>query len=212
MAARRSLVRVSLAALVVAAAAGGLVQAQQSFPLEPVPPPPGVTPAPAPVRPAPPIPALPDPSALPEESEAPVTPAAPPEPEEEEEKAPPPPPPEPLKRTRHNVAILQALDKVTAETMRFEAPVGRSVRYKTLVFTVRACESSAPDEPAPEQTAYVVIDSQPRAAPGRERPPSRQIFRGWMFASSPGLNPVQHPVYDAWLIACKTAPPSPANR
>jgi hypothetical protein len=112
---------------------------------------------------------------------------------------------EPLKRVRAGSAIIQALDKVTAETLRFQAPVGQSVRYKSLVFTVRACESAAPDELVPESAAYVQVESQPKPQPGRPSPPTRQVFKGWMFASSPALNPVQHPVYDAWLIACKAS-------
>jgi hypothetical protein len=120
-------------------------------------------------------------------------------------------PAEPLKRARSSVAILQALDKVTTETMRFEAPVGQPIRYKTLVFTVRACETTAPDEDAPDSVAYVTVDTQPKALPGRVAPPGRQIYKGWMYANSPGLNPLEHPVYDAWLIACKTsAPVAPA--
>lgn len=121
-------------------------------------------------------------------------------------------PAEPLKRARASAAILQALDKVTAETIRFEAPIGQPVRYKGLVFTVRACETAAPDELAPQSTAYIVIDSEPRQQPGRRKRPSRQIFRGWMYSTSPSINPLEHPVYDAWLIACSTAAPSPANR
>ena len=112
---------------------------------------------------------------------------------------------EPVKRVRAGSAIIQALDKVTAETMRFQAPVGQSVRYKSLVFTVRACESAAPDELVPESAAYVQVESQPKPQPGRPSPPTRQVFKGWMFASSPALNPLQHPVYDAWLIACKAS-------
>ena len=122
----------------------------------------------------------------------------------------PAPPAAPLPRARSSVAILQALDKVTAETIRFEVPVGQPVRYKTLVFTVRACETTAPDEGVQDFSAYVLIDSQPAPSPGKEIPSARQVFRGWMYASSPGLNPLQHPVYDAWLIACKaTAPVTP---
>ncbi len=112
---------------------------------------------------------------------------------------------EPVKRVRSGVVVVQALDKVTAETMRFEVPVGQSVRYKSLIFTARACESAAPDEDQPESAAYLLIESQPKPQPGRPAPPSRQVFKGWMYASSPGLNPLQHPVYDAWLIACKAA-------
>jgi hypothetical protein len=111
-------------------------------------------------------------------------------------------PPAPTeKRARHGSAIIQALDKITAETMRFEAKVGRPVRYKGLVFTVRSCETSAGDEPMPDSMAYLEVRSEPKAQ--TEEQPSKQVFRGWMFASSPGLNGLQHPVYDAWLIACK---------
>lgn len=116
-------------------------------------------------------------------------------------------PPEPAKRQRYAVAIMQALDKVTTETMRFEVPVGQPIRYKTLIFTVRACETAASDEVAPETAAYVIVDTQPKAQAGRPAPAGRQIYKGWMYASSPGLNPLQHPVYDAWLIACKQSIP-----
>jgi hypothetical protein len=111
-------------------------------------------------------------------------------------------------RPRHQVAIVQALDKVTAETMRFEAEVGKPVRYKTLVFTLRACETEAIDEPVRESAAHMTITSQPKAPPGRVRPDAAQVFRGWMFASSAGLNPFEHPIYDAWLVSCKL-PPEP---
>lgn len=105
------------------------------------------------------------------------------------------------KRARHGSAIIQALDKITAETMRFEAKVGRPVRYKGLVFTVRSCETTAGDEAMPDSVAYLDIRSEPKAQ--TEEQPSKQVFRGWMFASSPGVNGLEHPVYDAWLIACK---------
>ena len=76
-----------------------------------------------------------------------------------------------VRRARYNVAVLQALDKVTAETLRFEAAVGRPVRWKGLVFTVRACERSAPNEPIEDSIVYLTIDSQPRPQPGRPSPP-----------------------------------------
>jgi hypothetical protein len=129
-------------------------------------------------------------SSGPEASSAPITPA------------------EPDKRPRFAVAVIQALDKVTAETIRFEAPINQPIRYKTLIFVVHACETTAPDEPRPDAAANMEIDSQPLPIPGRSPPPARRVFRGWMFADSPGLNLFQHPVYDAWLVACKTALPS----
>jgi hypothetical protein len=97
---------------------------------------------------------------------------------------------------------------VTAETVRFEAPVNQPVRYKTMIFTVRACETTAADEADSDAIAHVEIDNQPKGPEGAPQPPARQVFRGWMYASSPGLNLLQHPIYDAWLIACKTATPA----
>jgi hypothetical protein len=108
---------------------------------------------------------------------------------------------------RSPTAVLRVLDKVTAETMRFEAPVGRRVRYKTLIFTVKVCETRGLTDPLPRPSAYVVIDSQPPAPPGMTASPAKEIYRGWMFAASPGLHPFEHPVYDAWLEACTTAAP-----
>ncbi len=116
-------------------------------------------------------------------------------------------PPEPPVPVRSPVAILQALDKVTAETIRFAAPVGHKIRYKNLVFSVRACETRDLDAPQPRAAAYLIIDSAPRGAPGREPPPAKKVYEGWMFAASPGLHPLEHPVYDAWLIACSAAAP-----
>jgi hypothetical protein len=116
-------------------------------------------------------------------------------------------PVQPPKRVRRNAAVLQALDKVTAETLRFEADVNQPVRYKDLVFTVHACEDSASDEAQPAAYAHIEIDSQPKPPPGQPAPPARQLFKGWMISNAPGVHPFEHPVYDAWLIACKTATP-----
>jgi len=118
--------------------------------------------------------------------------------------APPPAGPKPV---RSPAAVLQALDKVTAETMRFAAPVGKPVRYKNLVFVVKACESTGLGGPSPNASAYVMVDSAPLASEGVAPPPPKQVFKGWMFANSPGLNPLQSPIYDAWLIACMASPP-----
>ncbi|MDP1631994.1 MAG: DUF2155 domain-containing protein [Caulobacter sp.] len=197
----------SLLALLVLAGTAGLVQAQQATP--PVvanSPPPVESPPASPVREEPPPAPITLPPPAPIVAETPVVAPASPKPTVVEKPA------EPIRRTRSGAAIIQALDKVTAETLRFEAPIGQPVRYKSLVFTVKACESSAPDETAPEAAAYLVIDSQPKSLTGRAPPPPRQVFRGWMFAASPGLNPLQHPVYDAWVIACRASAPEPSKR
>ena len=193
-------------------AAAGFVAAQTApvAPTAPIPGPAPVAPSPLPAanqpQPAeeapPAIVPVPAPVATPPVQASEVAPAAPPKAQVVEKPA-----ESTIKRARYDVAIIQALDKVTAETVRFEAAVGQPVRYKTLVFTVKACEQAAADEPQEDAIAYVTVDSQPKAAPGKPTPPPRQAFKGWMYASSPGLNPLQHPVYDAWLITCRAAAP-----
>ncbi|RAK56357.1 DUF2155 domain-containing protein [Phenylobacterium soli] len=155
----------------------------------------------------------PQPAVVPPITDKDVAPA----PEVEQKAAAPKAPAGPQRRPRYDVAVLQVLDKVTAETLRFEAAVGKPVRYKTLIFTVKACEHTAADEPVEDSIAYLEILSQPRAEPGRPVLPAKQAFKGWMYASSPSLDPLEHPVYDAWLITCRTAapvasaPPAPAR-
>jgi hypothetical protein len=94
------------------------------------------------------------------------------------------------------VAVLQGLDKVTARVSRFEAPVGEPVRFGTLQIVVRVCNKRPPEEP-PESAAFLEISE---LRPGE---PSIERFSGWMFASSPGLNGLEHPVYDVWVLDCR---------
>lgn len=109
----------------------------------------------------------------------------------------------PGRRQRRRVAIVEAVDKITAQRMRFEVEVGgRPVRFqRTLIFTARACEISAPDEQVEDAIAYLDVAIQPRGVLQAAEP--RQIFRGWMFASSPAVSGIQHPIYDAWVVGCR---------
>jgi hypothetical protein len=109
---------------------------------------------------------------------------------------------------RSPMAVLQVLDKVTAETLRFEAPVGKRVRYKTLVVEVRACETRSYDDPEPRASAYLIINTRTAPIQASQAPADREVFRGWSFAFSPALHAVEHPTYDLWLVACGAAPPS----
>lgn len=103
--------------------------------------------------------------------------------------------------------MIRVLDKVTAETMRFAAPVGHKVRYKGLVFEVKACETRDGDSPAPRPSAYLIIDSDVGDGAGGHYE-SKEIFKGWMFGQAPAVHGLQHPVYDAWLDSCIAAGPS----
>jgi len=100
-----------------------------------------------------------------------------------------------------DMVVMQGLDKVTARVSTFEAPLGVPVRFGALTITLRGCNRTPPEEP-PESAAFLEI-FESRAG---EEPVS--LFRGWMFASSPALSALEHPVYDVWVLECKrTAPP-----
>jgi hypothetical protein len=94
------------------------------------------------------------------------------------------------------IAVLQGLDKVTARVSSFEAPVGEVVRFGTLEIVTRTCRKRPPEE-TPESAAFLEItDNRPGETP-------RPIFSGWMFASSPALSALEHPVYDVWVVDCR---------
>lgn len=94
------------------------------------------------------------------------------------------------------VAELQALDKVTARVSTLRVPVNQPASFGTLTVTVRACQARPPDE-VPDAAAWLEIaDSRPPAN-------GAAVFRGWMFANAPGVNMLQHPVYDIRVIECR---------
>lgn len=97
----------------------------------------------------------------------------------------------------HRVAVLRGLDKVTARVSTLEAPVDRATRFGTLLVTPRACLVAPPIDP-PERAAFLEVrEAGPTGGGG---PP---LFSGWMFASSPGLSALEHPIYDVWLLDCR---------
>jgi hypothetical protein len=96
------------------------------------------------------------------------------------------------------VALLQGLDKITARVSKFEAPVGTPVQFGTLLIRVRDCEKNPPEE-TPESAAFLEIDE---VRPGEV---NLRVFSGWMFASSPALSALEHPVYDVNLLDCRAA-------
>ena len=92
-------------------------------------------------------------------------------------------------------AVFAALDKVTARISKLEAKIGETVKFGALRVTARACYTREPTEP-PKTSTFVEIDET--QLDGK----ARRIFTGWMFAEHPGLNAVEHPVYDVWLTDC----------
>jgi hypothetical protein len=98
-------------------------------------------------------------------------------------------------RIDNTVAVFAALDKVTAKISRLEVPLNQTATFGALKVTPRVCYTRAPTEP-PKTTSFVEVDEV--MLDNKER----RIFSGWMFADSPGLNAVEHPVFDVWLTDC----------
>ena len=97
-----------------------------------------------------------------------------------------------------DAAVLQGLDKITARISTFAAPIGEPVMFGSLQITARSCHKTPPEEP-PERTVFLeIVDARPDS-------PSRDLFTGWMFASSPAVSALEHPVYDVWVIDCTKA-------
>ncbi|MBW8708773.1 MAG: DUF2155 domain-containing protein [Alphaproteobacteria bacterium] len=94
---------------------------------------------------------------------------------------------------------LRGLDKITGRPTAITAPIGKPVQFATLTITARFCYSTPASE-TPETTAFVQIEDH------RPDQPPRRVFSGWMYGSSPGLNGVEHPLYDVWVISCNNAP------
>jgi hypothetical protein len=98
----------------------------------------------------------------------------------------------------YQITVLQALDKVSARVSPLEVPVGKTVTFGNLEITARACDKRPPEE-LPESAAFLEIVEKHEG-----EPPVTQ-FVGWMFASSPALSAMEHPVYDVWVLDCKNA-------
>jgi hypothetical protein len=98
----------------------------------------------------------------------------------------------------NGVAVLRLLDKMTARVEEVELPIGQPQKFGTIIVTAQACKTTPPEE-TPEAAAFLEVTEM--KAGEAEAP----VFRGWMFASSPALSAMEHPVYDLWVIGCKSA-------
>lgn len=121
-----------------------------------------------------------------------------------------------------DTVILRALDKITGRSTDFEMLVGEPKVYGSLRIDLQTCFQTPPEEP-PESAAFLKVSSatsiqvqtmaEPRDLTEEElvttaTDETEIRFSGWMFASSPGLNALEHPVYDIWVIACNEVTPS----
>src|SRR3984957_12442329 len=120
----------------------------------------------------------------------------------------------PTQKIPNNRAVFSGLDKITGRIISFDAAIGETVQFGALQVTARACYTRPPTE-ATNTDAFVDVDEVTLKGE------IKRIFTGWMFASSPGLHAVEHPIYDVWLTDCsqpiqapapvaQSTPPSPA--
>ncbi len=117
----------------------------------------------------------------------------------------------PAQKIVNPTAVFSGLDKITGRIINFEVAVNETVRFGALEVTPRVCYTRPPTMAA-NTDAFIEVDELTLQGE------LRRIFTGWMFAASPGLNAVEHPIYDVWLTDCKggaapavaEAPPEPA--
>jgi hypothetical protein len=151
---------------------------QRVAPPSPAPPPAARnTPAPAPATPPPPQPA--DATLQPEDTVVTIT---------------------PTQKIENGRAIFSGLDKITGRIISFDAAIGETVQFGALQVTARACYTRPPTE-ATNTDAFVEVDEVTLQGE------IKRIFTGWMFAASPGLHAVEHPIYDVWLTDCASPKP-----
>lgn len=109
-------------------------------------------------------------------------------------------------RVDNIVAVFSGIDKITGRITTFDVYIDETVQFGALQVTPRICHTRDETE-TPKTTTFVEVDE---ITLDRK---IRRIFTGWMFADSPGLNAVEHAVYDVWLTNCKmdSDVPSPTN-
>jgi hypothetical protein len=104
------------------------------------------------------------------------------------------------------VAEFSGLDKITGRITDFDVYIGETVQFGALQITPRVCYTRPASE-AQRTSVFVEVDQISLQGT------IKRIFTGWMFADSPALNAVDHPVYDVWLVNCKASSdiPPPAK-
>src|SRR5215212_7223243 len=107
-------------------------------------------------------------------------------------------------KIKNPTAVFSGLDKITGRTVSFEVAIDETVQFGGLQMTPKVCYTRPPTE-SPNTSAFVEVEEVTLESK------VRRIFTGWMFAASPGLHAVEHPIYDVWLTDCKGgAPPQTA--
>lgn len=103
-------------------------------------------------------------------------------------------------RIENPTAVFDGLDKITGRITTFDVPIDQMVRFGALQVTPRVCYNRSANE-RPQTDAFIEVNELTLSNE------TKRVFTGWMFAASPGLHAVEHPVYDVWLIDCKGGQP-----
>jgi hypothetical protein len=126
----------------------------------------------------------------------------------------------PAQKIVNKKASFSGLDKITGRIINFDEDIGETVQFGALRVKTDACYTRPATEAA-NTDAFVEVDEITLQGE------VKRIFSGWMFAASPGLHGVEHPIYDIWLTDCKVpdttivstqpdlpkpAPPQPAKK
>ena len=106
----------------------------------------------------------------------------------------------PAQKIVNPTAVFSGLDKITGRITSFEVAINETVQFGALQVTPRVCYTRPPTE-TQNTDAFVQVDEITLQGE------VKRIFSGWMFAASPGLHGVEHPIYDVWLTECKGAAP-----
>src|SRR5512139_364094 len=99
-------------------------------------------------------------------------------------------------KIKNPTAVFAGLDKITGRIISFDVAIDETVQFGALQVTPRVCYSRPPTE-TPNTDAFVEVDEVTLQGE------IKRIFTGWMFAASPGLHAVEHPIYDVWVTDCK---------
>jgi len=102
----------------------------------------------------------------------------------------------PAQKIVNKQAVFAGLDKITGRIIKFDADLGETVQFGALRIKPQACYTR-PSTEAANTDAFVEVDEITLQGE------VKRIFSGWMFAASPGLHGVEHPIYDIWLTDCK---------
>jgi hypothetical protein len=108
----------------------------------------------------------------------------------------------PAQKVPNNQAVLSGLDKITGRIISFDVAIGETVQFGALQVTPRVCYTRPPTE-TPSTDSFLEVDEITLQGE------IKRLFTGWMFAASPGLHAIEHPIYDIWLADCK-GPQAPA--